>query len=230
VTRCVIFFDIDGTLLDTGGAGQSAMERALIEDFNLQAPFSGVSTAGRTDRGIADEIFARYGLADTESERQRFRHRYLHHLPQSLKELEGALLPGVVPLLQQLKELDDVVLSLLTGNYAEGAWIKLQHFNIHEYFETGGFGDHHACRNEMARHAAEAIRGYLQLNEQSPRMIVIGDTPADVECARAINATAVAVATGSFSHQQLQQTAPDHLFLDLTQPDDFIRRVLAPTV
>jgi phosphoglycolate phosphatase len=226
VNRCVIFFDIDGTLLSTGGAGQSAMERALVEDFRIPSPFEDVQTAGRTDRGIADEIFERYGLKDTDDERLRFRESYLDRLPESLAELQGALLPGVIPLLELLAGRKDVVLSLLTGNYAMGARIKLQHFRIDSFFESGGFGDAHASRDDVARLAAATIRDHLNLKHDPKRMIVIGDTPADVQCARAIDATAVAVATGRFSADELERHAPDHLFGDLSQPEQFVDQVL----
>jgi len=211
----ILFFDIDGTMLSTGGAGQRAMELALTEEFRLEFPFEGVLTAGRTDRGIADEIFARYGLVDTPLERLRFMQTYLDRLPGVLESLPGALLPGVLELLDQLHRAPDVYLSLLTGNYVEGAWIKLRHFGIDHYFETGGFGDDHAHRDDVARLAADNVRGHLKRELPDGSTCVIGDTPADIRCARAINARAVAVATGMYSSEQLQPHAPDHLFEDL---------------
>ena len=202
------------------------MERALVSDFRVDTPFEGIRTAGRTDRGIADEVFEKFGLNDSESERQRFMERYLHHLPDSLNANPGAVLPGILPLLKLLADRGDTVLSLLTGNYAAGAQMKLKHYALGEYFRSGGFGDHHACRNEVARQAVSAIRRELNLCISPQRMIVIGDTPADVECARAIEATAVAVATGTYSHEELQRHEPDHLFPDLAEPERFIARVL----
>ena len=211
----ILFFDIDGTMLSTGGAGQRAMELALIEEFRIPFPFEGVLTAGRTDRGIADEIFARYELVDTPSERQRFMQTYLDRLPTALESLPGALLPGVRELLDQLNRMPQVHLSLLTGNYVEGAWIKLRHFGIDHFFETGGFGDHHAHRDDVARQAAENVRGHLKRDLPKGSTCVIGDTPADIRCARAINARAVAVATGMYSLTELEPHSPDHLFEDL---------------
>ena len=226
----IIFFDIDGTLLKTGGAGQAAMERALVDDFRISAPFTGVHTAGRTDRGIADEIFQRFELTDTPEERRRFMQSYLTHLPGSLATLQGAVLPGVVSLLKLLNQRSDVVLTLLTGNYAAGARIKLQHFGLAEYFQSGGFGDHHACRNEVARQAATIVCDQLKLENDPRRMIVIGDTPADVQCARAIEAKAVAVATGSYSHEELSEHSPDHLYIDFNMPQQFVADVLSDSI
>lgn len=222
MTDRLLFFDIDGTLLSTGGAGQQAMERALAEEFRISFPFEGVFTAGRTDRGIADEIFGKYRLKDTPAERERFMSSYLDRLPDCLQEVPGALLPGVKDLLQHLTEIEGVHLSLLTGNYREGAWIKLRHFGIEQYFHSfgayaGGYGDHHADRNDVAQSALTSAEQTLGRSFPLSRICVIGDTPADIHCARAIKARAAAVATGVYSAEQLRPHAPDHLFEDLRQ-------------
>lgn len=222
----VLFFDIDGTMLSTGGAGQRAMELALVEEFRIQFPFEGVLTAGRTDRGIADEIFARYTLLDTPQERERFMFSYLERLPNCLQTLPGELLPGVPELLQQLHRDKNVHLSLLTGNYVEGAWIKLRHFGIDHFFETGGFGDDHAHRDDVARVAVETVRAHLSHVVPDGMTCVIGDTPADIQCARAINARAVAVATGMYSYAELQPHKPDQLFADLRDTATVARSLL----
>lgn len=226
MAECVVFFDIDGTLLNTGGAGQLAMERALTEDFRLRFPFEGVFTAGRTDRGIVDEIFTRCGLPDSDAERERFMFSYLRRLPECLAQVPGALLPGVSDLLETLAAQQELLLSLLTGNYAEGAWIKLRHFGIDRYFRPGGFGDRHVDRDDVARHAAHVIREALGLSDNHPRMIVVGDTPADIRCARAIGAVAIAVATGHYSESQLQAHTPDFLFADFSETEDVLRKLL----
>lgn len=222
----VLFFDIDGTMLSTGGAGQRAMELALVEDFRIQFPFEGVLTAGRTDRGIADEIFGRYELEDSPAQRERFMRSYLERLPSALETLPGELLPGVPDLLAQLRRDANVHLSLLTGNYVEGAWIKLRHFGIDHFFETGGFGDHHALRDDVARIALENVRGHLNQTIPDGMACVIGDTPADISCARAIHARAVAVATGTYSFAELQPHQPDHLFYDLSDTAAVVRSLL----
>lgn len=217
MTQQVLFFDIDGTMLSTGGAGQKAMELALIEDFRIDFPFDGVLTAGRTDAGIEDELFSRFKLNDTREERDRFRRSYLDRLPQCLQELEGALLPGVRELLDVLSDDQGFHLSLLTGNYVEGAWIKLRHFQIDHFFaDGGGFGDHHPKRDDVARLALQNVRQQLQREVYGKQTCVIGDTPADIQCARAIDARVVAVATGVYHSDALRPYAPDHLFDDLS--------------
>ncbi len=222
----VIFFDIDGTLLNTGGAGQLAMERALVHDFRINFPFEGVLTAGRTDRGITDEIFDRYEVENTLENRERFREAYLSHLPNTLAAAPGLLLPGVVELLKELETDESVVLSILTGNYLKGAEIKLRHFTLSEFFVSGGFGDHHADRNDVARLAMGAIKKHLDREVDATDTMVIGDTPADITCARAIGATAVAVATGKFSVEELSAHNPDHLFPDFTDTTGTRKRIL----
>jgi phosphoglycolate phosphatase len=201
------------------------MERALVEEFRIDRPCDGVVTAGRTDRGIADEIFGRYGLEDSEAERERFRDAYLERLPDSLSEAPGLLLPGVCELLEKLAGVEDVTLSLLTGNYAEGAWIKLRHYRLDGYFAFGGFGDHHADRDEMAKHAAKAATTQLKHPVDLGQACVVGDTPADIRCARAIGARVAAVATGIYSREQLLPHDPDHLFDDLSQTEDVSGRI-----
>lgn len=226
MTQHILFFDIDGTMLRSGGAGQKAMELALMEEFGLTCPFENILTAGRTDRGIEDEIFAKYRLPDSEANRHRFMRAYLHRLPDCLQELPGAILPGVEQLLQTLTDRDDVHLSLLTGNYVEGAWIKLRHFGIDHYFESGGYGDHHAHRDDVARLALRNVSEHLSRAIPGADACVIGDTPADIQCARAIGARAAAVATGSYTRKDLQPHQPDHLFDDLSATTNVILRLL----
>ena len=222
----VIFFDIDGTLLSTGGAGQTAMERALIEEFNIDFPFEGVLTAGRTDRGITDEIFDRYGFENTLHNRDRFRMAYLKQLPQSLADAPGLLLPSVVELLETLAREQHITLSLLTGNYAEGAWIKLRHYQLDGFFEFGGFGDHNASRNDVARSAMSIASQALSRDIAGADTLVIGDTPADIHCARAIGASVIAVATGVYAKHELEPEAPDHLCEDFRDTQSVVSKIL----
>ena len=212
----IIFFDIDGTLLLTGGAGQTALEKALTDEFQTNFPFEGVLTAGRTDRGITDEIFARYDFENTPDTRNRFRNAYLQRLPETLQESPGVLLPQVRELIEELASIDNIVLSLLTGNYEEAAWIKLRHYQLDGFFSFGGFGDHHAARDDVARNALAAAVDHLGHHVDGAQTMVIGDTPADITCARAIGAKAVGVATGSFESHQLETHEPDLLFHDFS--------------
>lgn len=223
--KFVCLFDIDGTLLRTGGAGQRAMERALTDVFGIAHPNENIPAAGRTDRAITSDLFTYHELAPTQLEWEQFQTVYFDHLQSTLQELEGMVLPGIVTLLDRLATRRDVSLGLLTGNFREAARIKLEHHAIHHHFAFGGYGDTHHDRDDVARIAwGEACRHLGQ--DAHPRAVcVIGDTPADVKCARAIGARAIAVATGMFTTQELSRTQPDELYHDFSDPDLFLSRL-----
>ena len=227
MSQRIIFFDIDGTLLATGGAGQKAMERALIEEFRIKSPFAGVATAGRTDFAIVTEIFERFDIEHTDVQCERFRHAYLERLPHSLQAVSGMVLPGVNELLAELSRRDDIVLALLTGNYSDGAWIKLRHFELDHFFEFGGYGDAHADRKLVARSAIRAAESTLRRSVSGDQCCVVGDTPADIECARAIGASIVSVATGTYGMDHLAQYEPDALFREFDNVSEAVD-VMAP--
>jgi phosphoglycolate phosphatase len=216
-----ILFDIDGTLIHSGGAGQAGIERVLAEEFGVTAPTFGISTAGRTDRGIARDLIRFHQLAESEATYERMLQAYLRILPIELQARDGGTYPGVRDLLNRLSQRRDVRLGLLTGNYREAAWQKLRHFELDHHFEFGGFGDDHADRDDVARQALAAAHSHAASQSANNASIntdhiwVIGDTPADVQCGRAIGARVIAVATGIHSRAELEPTQPDHLFDDL---------------
>ncbi|MCX7422288.1 MAG: HAD family hydrolase [Planctomycetia bacterium] len=211
-----ILFDIDGTLIHSGGAGQAGIERVLAEEFGVTAPTTGISTAGRTDRGIARDLIRFHQLEESEATYQRMLQAYLRILPLELKARDGGTFPGIRDLLNQLSQRRDVRLGLLTGNYQEAAWQKLRHFELDHHFQFGGFGDDHADRDDVARLALTAAQSHAASKPiHTSHLWVIGDTPADVQCGRAIGARVIAVATGIHSRQDLEPTQPDHLFDDL---------------
>ena len=130
---------------------------------------------------------------------------------------------GVTEILSDLSDRDDIELGLLTGNFRHGASLKLSHFGIEHHFEFGGFGDRHHHRDDVARDAVGEIQARFGANADGRPVMIIGDTPADVRCARAVNATAVAVATGVFSSDTLEKESPDHLFEDFSDVDSFFQ-------
>ena len=215
----VCLFDIDGTLVNAGGAGQAAMEKALARAFGVTRPTEGISTAGRTDRAIIEDLMAFHGLPCDEATWERVREFYLEGLPVELARLDGLALPGVNELLAELSGRDDVVLGLLTGNLVEGARRKLGHFGLDGHFDRdgqlfGGFGDHDRDRDDVARQGREHVRQELDWWEPN-EVWVIGDTPLDVQCARAIGVRVLAVATGMFSRDEIAAGEPDQLLGDL---------------
>jgi phosphoglycolate phosphatase-like HAD superfamily hydrolase len=211
----VCLFDIDGTLVSTGGAGRAAFEAALVQDFALGALRGNVAMSGRTDRAIAGDLFRVHGVDDSVENWQRLRAAYLGRLPASLAERPGRVLPGVAELLAQLGEVRHVALGLLTGNTAKGAELKLGHFDLFRHFRFGAFGDEHLDRDAVAREAFELARQHVAADHPADRMWIVGDTPLDVQCARAIGANAVAVATGVHSLDDLASSKPDYLLPDL---------------
>lgn len=207
-------FDIDGTLLREGIAPKLAFARALRETFDTTGPISGFHFAGMTDPQCVDEIMRMAGIADTVIRERRSvcLERYVTHLRVEMRNHDGAkLFPGVRELLARLSGREDVLVGLLTGNVQPGAMLKLDRFQLGEYFRFGAFGDDHEDRCELARIAlekAERIAGHPVRGDETT---VIGDTPRDVACARAIGARAVIVATGLVSREELQRSEPDIL-------------------
>ncbi len=177
--------------------------------------------AGRTDRAIIRDLFQLHGVDDTPENLRRFVDAYLEHLPRSLVASSGRVLPGVPDLLQQVAD-RGLVVGLLTGNGARGARAKLLHYGLHEFFPFGAFGDAHFTRDDVAREALRRVREILGEGVKVDQVVVIGDTPSDVQCARAIGARAVAVATGSHSRGELAAAKPDVLLDDLSQLGDFL--------
>jgi phosphoglycolate phosphatase len=211
----IVLFDIDGTLLNSGGAGKAAIETALAEDFGV-ALHTNVPYSGRTDRAIIRDLLSLHSVEATPENCKRLIAGYLTRLPDFLDRHGGVVLPGIAAILQALATRDNVAVGLLTGNMREGAKVKLGHYDLHEHFAFGGFGDEHFERDDVAREALAVIHKRFEGNATPDRIWVIGDTPLDVQCARAIGAKAVAVATGWHTVEQLEETAPDLLFADLS--------------
>ncbi len=212
-------FDIDGTLLSSGGAGKHAMYAALASEFGLGEIDDGVPFAGRTDRAIGHDLFLRHNIDDTAINWQRFVRAYLGHLPDSLSSRPGRVLPGVADLLERLRSLSHVAIGLLTGNIRDGAQGKLQHYGISDYFAFGGFGDCHFDRNAVAHEALSQLRAHMQTELSAENVWVIGDTPLDVRCARSIGAHVLAVSTGLHTPEELAVESPDILVTELTQSE-----------
>lgn len=217
----VLLFDIDGTLLSSGGAGQAAMEAAFRREFLPTLPPVDIPTAGRTDRAIGSDLFQTFGLEFHPENWNRFQRAYYAELPRHLRQRVGMVLPGVRELLSAVSQRDDVLLGLLTGNFREGARLKLEHHELHHHFCCGGYGDHHLNRDDVAREAWRAVRE-LAPHAEIDRTWVIGDTPADIRCARAIGANVLAVATGIYGVEELQPHAPTALLEDFSAPSEVV--------
>jgi phosphoglycolate phosphatase-like HAD superfamily hydrolase len=211
-------FDIDGTLIHTQRAGVMAFGRTFESVFGIARASEGIRFAGRTDTGILREMCLRHGIPPTPETFRRFFDTFVHWLEEILRESNGGILPGVGRFLAELHALPQPpTLGLLTGNIRLGAEIKLRHFNVWEPFVLGAFGDEHEDRNQLAvlaqergcRHARRPLRG--------EEILVIGDTPHDIACAKAIGARCLAVATGGATFEELARHRPRWTVRDLTE-------------
>jgi phosphoglycolate phosphatase-like HAD superfamily hydrolase len=217
----ICLLDIDGTLVLTGGAGQTAFAETLAADFGIPEILKQVSFAGRSDRAIVAELFRAHGVEASSANWQKFCAGYLSRLDATLASHKGHVLPGVGPLLSALAARGDVAIGLLTGNVREGARRKLTHFDLWHWFAFGGFGDDYEERCDIAAAALAAARAHLN-GQDTPHgeVLVIGDTPNDIACGRSIGARCVAVATGHSSVNELRHERPDVLVetLENSQP------------
>ena len=225
----LILFDIDGTLVLTGGAGSRAMTRAFDEVFAVPNAFQGIPMAGRTDAWILNDAAAAHGIPEDSPGLARFREAYLRHLALEL-ETPGVsrkgLMPGVRELLDALAPRDDVYLALLTGNYEAGARIKLEYFDLWRYFPCGAFGDDAPHRNVLVPKALTRVEACGGPAFSAANAIVIGDTPLDVRCAAFAGARSLAVATGSHSVDELHAAGADAVLQDLSDTEEALRVIL----
>ncbi len=193
----VVLFDIDGTLIRTGGAGVRAFARTADLVFGRPGGTERMRFHGRTDTSLVREFLRLNGLADSPENQERFLAAYLLLLDEELERHRGESCPGVLPLLAALNALPEPpLIGLLTGNVRVGAALKLAAHGLESGFELGAFGDDHENRNELAAIAQRRAAGLLGRDVPGHEILVIGDTQADIECAHAIGARCLAVATG----------------------------------
>jgi phosphoglycolate phosphatase-like HAD superfamily hydrolase len=229
----LVLFDIDGTILWSDGAGRRAMEGALTEIFGSVGP-STYRYDGKTDRQIVRELMRADGHADDHIDGQmpRLLDAYLERLAADLEQDVSSvrLLDGVAPLLDALEARGDVVLGLLTGNVERGARAKLRAAGVDfERFKVNAFGSDHEHRPELPAVAQRRMRESFDLHVTGDAMIVIGDTPADIECGRSLGARAIGVATGRFSVEQLAEHSPAAVFPTLADTVAVIDAIVAPS-
>jgi len=213
----LILFDIDGTLVHTGGAGVKAFGKVFSSEFGVLDGFERLKFAGRTDLSLVREFFNFHLIPASPENFERFFDRYVFWLDHILGHSKTELCPGVRKFIQALQKMPrPPVLGLLTGNIRLGAEIKLRHFGLWDTFATGGFGDDHEDRNEIAAIARKRGSRFAGAGLRNDQVVVIGDTPLDIRCGRAINAKVLAVATGGATYADLEKQKPDWVVPDLT--------------
>ncbi len=226
----LILFDIDGTLVLTGGAGLRAMNRAFERTFDVVGAFEGVEMPGRTDQTIISDALSHAGLRPGPKKLARFRDTYCAYLREEILKPgpRKGVMPGVRPLLESLSTRADVHLALLNGNFAESARIKLEHFALWDYFLCGAYGDDAADRNHLIPIALKRVDEHGVPPVALRDVLVVGDTPRDVECARTTGARSVAVATGHFDTSDLRAAGAEVVLETLETIEEFLV-MLEPT-
>jgi len=206
----VVLFDIDNTLLYTGGAGSHAMNLAFAELFAVDDGFRNIEFSGRTDLFILQSGLAHGGIeGEPHGHVDAFVKRYVELLPASLVEREGHLMPGFPELLAALRDAG-ATLGLATGNFREGARLKLEYFDIAGFFQGGGFGEVSLERADVVAAAIAAVANGAHPSE----IIVVGDTPHDITSALDNGAIGVGVATGTYTADQLRESGAHTVFKD----------------
>jgi phosphoglycolate phosphatase len=223
----LVLFDIDGTLMDSGGAGTRAMDLAFRELFSIDNAFGGIRMAGKTDMQIMKEALSGKGLSVDDGLIPEATAAYVRHLKAEIINDGKRLKPGVLELLGLLASMREVRLGLLTGNIEEGARVKLGAFGLLDYFSmgngpsparalVGAFGSDHEDRNMLLPLAIRKFASLSGLQVDCRDCIVVGDTPRDVQCAKPYGALAVGVATGPYGAEELARAGADLVMEDLT--------------
>jgi phosphoglycolate phosphatase-like HAD superfamily hydrolase len=214
----VVLFDIDGTLIHSGGAGVKAFGQAFAAEFGVHDGTERLKFAGRTDVSLVREFFGHHGIAASAENFERFFEAYLGWLRRTIVECEGGACRGVPEYYRALLgSPQPPAIGLLTGNIKRGAQAKLEHYGWWEKFAFGGFADDSEQRDEIAEVARRRGSEYLGQPVRGDETLVIGDTPLDIRCGRAIGARVLAVATGGATMDELAAHQPDFLVKDLSQ-------------
>jgi phosphoglycolate phosphatase-like HAD superfamily hydrolase len=205
-----LLFDIDGTLIRTGGAGVKAFEQTFLSEFGIANAIQGINFSGRTDTSLVRQILELHRVDSSQENFSRFFAKYPEWLSHFLDRLDGGVCEGVLQFIEQAKKLPHgPVLGLLTGNVSIGAELKLRHFGLWDLFKIGSFADDHEERNQIAVHALRRGSSHFQRELHGSEVVVIGDTPLDIACGKAIEARTLAVATGQYSVTALRESAPN---------------------
>lgn len=199
-----------------------ALKLALTERHQIQDDLEDIEIAGMTDSGIVISILNKHKIPATRENVTAFLDSYVHFLSLELPRRKGKLLPGVLELLQKLKARKHIVLGLLTGNLSRGAELKLDHYGVWHFFEFGAFADDHHDRNRLGAFARARAKEKHGREFSVDEIDIIGDTPRDIACGRALGARTIAVSTGTWSREELAKHHPDFLIDDFSNVERLI--------
>jgi phosphoglycolate phosphatase len=217
----LLLWDIDGTLLSSSGAGLRALRSALQSTFSISGSLDGIEFAGRTDPWIIRQIFQKFDLPLDDATYRRYFDAYIGFLPGEMQQGTARVLPGVRERLAEAAARPHVTQGLLTGNQRQGARVKLEHHGLWDHFPFGAFADDHEIRNELGPHALRRAKEHRGYSFSPHRTWIIGDTPHDIACGRAIGARTLAVATGHCEPEVLRSHQPDGMLTDLADAEAF---------
>ena len=213
-----LLFDIDGTLVNTGGAGLKAMESTVKNILGNEDLLIGYSFAGKTDAQIMNDMIRKSGLDDKlESMSKLFEQTYIEKLKTNLKNSDNfRIYPNVNELLDYYQKNEGFELALLTGNFETGAKLKLEHAGLWKYFKWGVFGNLSEDRVHLAKDALETITE-KEKKVNTKNIFIVGDTTNDIRCGKAINATTIAFTSGFETEEKLRTCSPDFMVSDFSQ-------------
>ena len=228
-SRRLVLFDIDGTLLDTQGAGRRAFHAALLDIFRTTGPIDSYRFCGRTDPEIARYLLTAAGVSEDQlvSDLPGLWEQYLANLEVEMLNKPPQVCPGVIELLDRMEgDSDRLVLGLLTGNIERGARLKIDSAGIsYSRFRLGAFGSDHEIRDQLPAIAVARAEAKLGHHFEGKSVVIVGDTPADIACGVQLGARSIAVATGLFTEEQLAACEPDFLFSTLEDVEAVVRAI-----
>ena len=222
----LFLFDVDQTLVNTGGAGLRALDRACSKLLSIENAMAGIDPSGKTDPAIVREIFTRSGIAPQDGVRiETVLEAYLAFLREEVEMSEKYhVLPGIMGILDEISARPNTMLGLATGNIELGARVKLQRGGLNRYFSFGGFGSDSENRTELVRKAGEAASRRHGESIQAEDIFVIGDTPLDIAAGQGAGYKTVGVATGRYSTVLLHEAGASFVISNFDQGrDQFLR-------
>lgn len=223
--KLLLLWDIDGTLISSGGAGLRALQHALRSVFGLDGSLADIEFAGRTDTWIMREVFRKFGLPATPENFARFFDGYVSALPTEMVNPHACVLPGVPDILKAAADHGEIAQGLLTGNMRRGAQVKLAHHGLWEHFAFGAFGDDSEFRNELGPHAVRRAAERHGIPFSAANVWIIGDTPHDIACGKIIGARTLAVATGGYTLDELRAHTPTVVVENLADTTAVLRHL-----
>jgi len=221
----LLLWDIDGTLITTPRAGHASVRRALADAHGIDADVDDLDFHGATDPLIFNMVRDKFDLEDHDDARHRYYEAYFAALGDELKKRPNVRHLGVLERLQEGHDRPDVAQGLLTGNVPRGAQMKLEHYELWHFFEFGAYGDDGATRNDLGPHALRRASERHGVEFDPAHTWVIGDTPHDIACGKAIGAKTIALATGKYSVEELAKHEPTAALPDLSDGPGFWRLI-----